>query len=280
MKLAFSTLACPGWSWKQAIDAAKSYGYDGIEWRLIDGQIANSQYPLAVCEQIKEAVAKAGLVTCALDSGVSLAFPPGPDRDRQLDEARGMLKLAAALDTDMVRMFPGKYPQSASDEEAIGWVVEGARALVPEAKDLGVRIALEIHDSFDWKRRELRGTTASWFTAEALKLVDSAEVGILWDLGNPYLEGEGPRQAFENVRARMNHVHTKDMRPTPEGGWQYVLMGEGVIPIPDVLAWLKDCGYDGWLSFEWEKKWHPELAEPEVSLPQYAEYMRVLLGRG
>ena len=45
------------------------------------------------------------------------------------------------------------------------------------------------------------------------------------------------------------------------------------------LAWLKVAGFDGWLSFEWDKKWHPELAEPEVALPPYVEYMQQCLDR-
>jgi sugar phosphate isomerase/epimerase len=28
-------------------------------------------------------------------------------------------------------------------------------------------------------------------------------------------------------------------------------------------------GYQGWVSVEWEKRWHPEIAEPEVALPQH-----------
>jgi hypothetical protein len=28
------------------------------------------------------------------------------------------------------------------------------------------------------------------------------------------------------------------------------------------------------LSLEWEKKWHPEIEEPEVALPQYVMVMR------
>jgi sugar phosphate isomerase/epimerase len=37
MKLAFTTLACPGWSLDQAVAAARQYGYEGLELRLIDG---------------------------------------------------------------------------------------------------------------------------------------------------------------------------------------------------------------------------------------------------
>lgn len=31
------------------------------------------------------------------------------------------------------------------------------------------------------------------------------------------------------------------------------------------------------LAVEWEKKWHPEIAEPEVALPQHAEVLREYL---
>ena len=34
-----------------------------------------------------------------------------------------------------------------------------------------------------------------------------------------------------------------------------------------VLDLLRARGYDRWVSFEWEKRWHPALEEPEVALP-------------
>src|SRR2546421_662326 len=39
LKFAFSTLGCPGWTIEQAIEAAKDLGYDGIELRLLDGEV-------------------------------------------------------------------------------------------------------------------------------------------------------------------------------------------------------------------------------------------------
>src|SRR4051812_2286627 len=42
MKLAFTTLACPGWSLEQAVAAARQYGYEGIELRLLDGELVRS----------------------------------------------------------------------------------------------------------------------------------------------------------------------------------------------------------------------------------------------
>ena len=38
------------------------------------------------------------------------------------------------------------------------------------------------------------------------------------------------------------------------------------------VSLLKAGGYDGYYSFEWEKWWHPELAEPEVAFPAYKAF--------
>ena len=36
-------------------------------------------------------------------------------------------------------------------------------------------------------------------------------------------------------------------------------------------------GYQGYYGFEWEKRWHPEIEEPEVAFPHYAKIMRQYL---
>lgn len=35
------------------------------------------------------------------------------------------------------------------------------------------------------------------------------------------------------------------------------LIGEGVIPIKEIVKTLESDGYSGYMSLEWEKKWHP-----------------------
>ena len=48
-----------------------------------------------------------------------------------------------------------------------------------------------------------------------------------------------------------------------------MLLGDGEVPVRDMLALLSGGGYQGWVSVEWEKRWHPEIAAPEVALPQH-----------
>jgi len=37
---------------------------------------------------------------------------------------------------------------------------------------------------------------------------------------------------------------------------------------------LRRRGYDRWIAVEWEKKWHPEIADPAVALPQHIALLR------
>src|SRR6266446_9108209 len=37
--LAFTTLACPDWSWEQIVQKAVEYGYQGVELRGVEGEM-------------------------------------------------------------------------------------------------------------------------------------------------------------------------------------------------------------------------------------------------
>lgn len=39
MKISFSTLGCPGWSWDDMIVTAKDIGFDGVEVRGIGNEL-------------------------------------------------------------------------------------------------------------------------------------------------------------------------------------------------------------------------------------------------
>jgi sugar phosphate isomerase/epimerase len=79
------------------------------------------------------------------------------------------------------------------------------------------------------------------------------------------------RGCWANLGRRILLAQVKDARPDPAraDGWQLVLLGEGEVPVRDMLALLSAGGYRGWVSVEWEKRWHPEIAEPELALPQH-----------
>lgn len=278
MKLAFSTLACPTWSTEQVIRAAADFGYDGIEWRLVDGEILNSSMSLDIASTIGDATRAAGLSACAADTGVrdvKLILAPGPEREAMLSEARAMLKVAAALGAEHLRVFPGGCPDGVSRDVAAGWAAANIEALADEVQATGVKLALELHDAPAPPDADAHPTSSSVAMQILDGLADTA--GVLWDWGNTFVEGEQPKVTWEKVRGRLLYCHTKDVEVNADGSAGYVPAGSGAIPMGEIVRWLDEGGMgDLWLSYEWEKKWHPELAEPEVALPQYVQFMRSL----
>jgi hypothetical protein len=44
------------------------------------------------------------------------------------------------------------------------------------------------------------------------------------------------------------------------------------------LSVLRELHYDRFLSFEWEKKWHPEIEDAEVALPHFMKWFQKSTG--
>ncbi len=262
IKVAFTTLACPSWSVAQVVDAARKYGYEGVELRLIDGEVIDPGMPRAERERIGRVFAGADLPIVCVDSSIRLAAPaePGAVEAVLLD----FLRLAHEWRSPLVRVYGGPWPPGRSADQVFDRVAEMLSRVTPEAERLAVAILLETHDTFSSAR----------LVAEVLRRVPSAAVGALWDVLHSHRVGESADQVLDLLGDRVLHVHVKDARraraaqPAADA-WDLVLLGEGEVPVAASLNALRRCGYGRWIAVEWEKKWHPEIAEPEVALPQH-----------
>ena len=55
-------------------------------------------------------------------------------------------------------------------------------------------------------------------------------------------------------------------------------MGEGTVRWPEALQALREVGYTGYVSDEYEKYWYPqELPEPEIGMKHNLEYAKKFL---
>jgi sugar phosphate isomerase/epimerase len=277
MKLSFSTLACPTWGYEKVIREAVAYGYEGVEWRLLDENVIDSNVPLAVARRVGDATRSAGLEVSAVDSGIRLTAAKGDASSAVLSEARAMLEVAGAMGAEHLRVFLDDIPAGVSFDRAAEWTRENLNALSDAVTASGVRLAIELHNPFGPTVAGAPKVTSSQFAMKSLEGVNNEAVGIQWDWGNPYLEDEEAAETWERIRSNLFYCHTKDLGVGEDDQLVYVPMGTGIIPVSDILTWLSGANFNGWLSYEWEKKWHPELAEPEVALPQYIEAMRRLL---
>lgn len=273
MKLSFSTLACPEWTSKEVVERARDYGFDGVEWRIVDGELVTSRLSDSTAESLRDMTLSSGLRTAALDSSLQLAKPHGSECDQMLDEARKLLRLTGLVGAEHLRVFAGDYPKEVPPDVAASWVRTNLTELVDVAREHGVKIALELHNPMSEELSRLPRPKSSEFSMLALNGVPEEYAGIQWDFGNPYLEGEDAAHTWRNVKSRISYCHVKDLKAA-DGVYSYVPMGEGSLPLHDMIRWLNEASFKGWMSFEWEKKWHPELADAAAVLPGYVEFMR------
>ncbi|MDR6550629.1 sugar phosphate isomerase/epimerase [Paenibacillus qinlingensis] len=111
--------------------------------------------------------------------------------------------------------------------------------------------------------------------------VNRSNCAVIYDIIHPLEEGELPQDTIALLGSRIVHVHMKDGMPFEdpmELNWKYTKLGEGHIPIAEILQLLNQAGYKGFYSLEWETKWRKELQifgmEPEIVFPAYYEFMQ------
>lgn len=102
-----------------------------------------------------------------------------------------------------------------------------------------------------------------------MRSAEHKHVGLIWDIVNMWaVTKEAPREVYKKLKKHIRHTHIKDLNMV-NGKEQYTLVGKGEAPVFEGIDALNKGGYKGYFSFEWEKLWHPEIAEPEIALADY-----------
>lgn len=266
MQLCFSTLVCPNWTLPQIVGAAAAYGVDGIDLRGISTEIDVTRLTWFGQElpATLELLASHRLVVPCLNTSVTLVTPAAERWEMMLDECRRYAELAGRLGTKFLRIFGGGVPKGMTRGEGVVIAKRHLRQLIKLCGPHGCQVLLETHD--DWAG-----------SAQVLELVAefrADDVAVLWDLEHPARRGESPRETAEALKGYVRHVHIKDS-VRQEGKNLPRLLGEGELPLKELIGALRAVGYDRWICLETEKRWHPQDApEPEQSIPQFVRYMK------
>ncbi|TDT40895.1 sugar phosphate isomerase/epimerase [Streptomyces sp. BK208] len=262
MKLAFSTLGVPGLPLADVLGLATAHGYHGVELR------AHPEEPVhpGLGPDERAAVAaefKAAAVEPLGVAGYVRVAAPGDD-DAVIAEVRGLLDLAHDLGAPYVRVFPGGgTDQSAEEADAVAARRLGTAA--EYATGLGVRILLETHDSHRTGADAMR----------VLGLVGHRQVGALWDVMHTWLGGEQPSESYAALSPHLGYVQVKDIASAEDT--TPLALGAGVLPLTEVVDVLSRHGWDGWLCWEYEKRWYEDAAPLPDLLAQGREHLARLL---
>ncbi|HUR32226.1 MAG TPA: sugar phosphate isomerase/epimerase family protein [Vicinamibacterales bacterium] len=268
--LAFSTLGCPAWSWQTILRQADTLGYAGLELRGVAGEMDLTKVPELTgtrWTETRKDLAAIGVTVSDLGASAAMHLT-GTAREAALDEGRRFIDLAHTMGVKYVRVFGDQIPPGEPREVVFARVAEGFRTLAAHAATAGVTVIMETHGDF---------THAPDVTA-IHQAVASKAFAILWDAHHTFVAGhEQPADTWKALGTWVKHCHLKDSLPA-EKDRRYVLTGAGEVPVKAQVQVLASGGYQGFYCFEWEKKWHPEIEEPEVAFPHYArtmtEYLR------
>lgn len=264
MKIAFSTLGCPDWSWDVILATAKDMGYDGIEIRGVANELYAPKIPAFSATKIEESKAKLDRMGLKLSSLTSACYLFDRDNiDTTLAEGREYIDLAAELGVPFVRVLGDRDPQPGTgiDDE---FVAMNLKKLGDYALSQGVTVLIETNGVYaDSARME-----------HLLTLSGTDGIGVLWDVHHPYRYfDETAKYTYGKLGKFIKYLHVKDSVVLPDGRLKYRMMGYGDVPVSQALMLLKEHGYDGYVSLEWVKRWYADLEAPGVVFLQYKSYM-------
>ncbi|MEG2686306.1 MAG: sugar phosphate isomerase/epimerase family protein [Christensenellaceae bacterium] len=269
MKLCFSTLGCPEWSFSDIISTACDLGYDGIEIRGVGNIIDGTRIPQFLPEQApktKELLKKKNLEIACLTSACYMH-----DKNLASDvlyQAKAYVDTAHDMGIPYIRVLADYGPEQSGVVD-LAFVASQIEQTAQYAASKDVEILIETNGYFAKSTR----------MAKLINTIDAKNVGVLWDIHHPFRYfGESPDYTIGTIGDLIRHVHIKDSAYDNQKKLKYTMVSYGDLPVCDCVQKLNDIGYDGYYSLEWLKRWDLSLEEPGIAFAAYAGYMRGLFG--
>lgn len=235
------------------IPKAKELGFEGIEIASLggDSESIRSSAPTL----LSQSKAYGMPIAAYLTSG---DFVRG-DLDQEVERVKKEVEVAALIGATKMRhdacwtVEPGT-----SFESVLPRIVEGYSRVTEYAAGLGVHTMIENHGQFvqDSDRVEA-----------IVKGVNHKNFSWLVDIGNFLCVDEDPKRAVTVGMRYAGHVHAKDFHMkgksefTPELGWfgtrggnhlRGAIFGHGNMDVTGIMSIVRESGYDGWISLEFE----------------------------
>ena len=239
-KLCFSTLPCMDYTSEQLKELCNKFNIDGVEIRLTETTDFNFAEGLNV-----------------VDLGTGVNFKRYDEN--QIKSAKEILDKIKDTDIKAIRVFLGNFAvMTTYAKEALSY--EGIVKALQEISDYTDKeIWVETHNEFSSGR----------VLKKLMEDTDRENVKIIWDIIHPMEEFESPVETWEYIGKKIAHVHIKDGRRSEnpfKHDYDYTALGEGDLPIEEILSILKENGYNGYISLEWENAWREELRKYSMDI--------------
>ena len=267
-RLSFTTMGTPEMTGVEAIEAARKYGYQGVDLRVSENKgeltVDATNEEIAALRRAfdGEGIAPAGL----------LCYNDRPSKDPgswklMEDSLLRHLEIGAMLGSPTIRMFGGAIHEYDSPEDFITRSAD-VLASVFERDASDVKIVLQNH-----------GGSYTFLQGVALaKQLAHPRFGMVFSPDHCVMMGEDMDAVCAVAKTFSLQLYVSDVAPSddPESkrAFHGILPGGGVVPLRRAYHAIGGDAFDGWISFKWEKIWQNHLEEPEIALPHFMKYFK------
>jgi sugar phosphate isomerase/epimerase len=241
-KLCIHTMTNKPWSLDECLKNYSAKGIGGISiWRnVIEGQNLND---------VNRRILDSGLTPVSLVRGGFFTGKEKVDRQKAIDENKTIIDEAAAIGTDLVVLVCGATPGLSIDEN-IKMIEDGIQAVSQHAESNHVRLGIEpLHPMYADTRSAVSSLRSANNMAER---INSPAVGVTLDVFHVWWE-EQLHQEIQRCAnlGKLFSFHICDWKTDMEDMLQdRGLMGEGIINVPQIRAWVENTGFNGFNEIE------------------------------
>lgn len=228
---------------EQFMEAAAEMGCDGVE---LTSYYFPGGFNTAYLNKLKRRALVLGLDICATSVADNFAVPPSPKRTADIERVKQWIGYAAEMGAPCIRVFAGDAKKDVTHEQAMAWVAECLEICAPSAEQRGVVLAMENHGTL---------TSVADRAIGILKSVKSDWVALNLDTGN--FRTPDPYADIAKAVPYAVTTHFKSgIAPT----------GRPKEPadLKRIVKILRDGGYRGYLTLEYESAEEPNVAVPRI----------------
>ena len=290
VKLAGHTMATPEFDVFEALRFFKKLGLDGAEIVVQTGYESGIPYEAddAFVRRVREEADALGLAVAAKTPYLNRYNDLDEEvRQKEVAMLKRVIDMTRILGGGSIRIYGGAYQDEETDPDGakLAQLVKSLRECGDYAAQYGIRLSIENHFG--------TMTTTAHRTMEVIKAIGHPNVGVLYDQANlAFFPAEEYEEALALQKDHIFYVHVKDL--VYRGGKPQKFRsdsvshiseeirtvysrfpGDGVLDWPAILRGLRDIGYDGWLSLEYERRWgKQDLPVATEGLPVCVERLR------
>lgn len=229
------------------LSLAKLHGFPAVELAIGESGALGLDTSKDRCAEILTMAAAQGLQIASVASGLywsrSLGDRDAADRRQARDDLETMLRITSWLQCRTLLTIPGSVDvfflperEPLSYEHVWRHATEGILAVLPIAKECGVRIGIEnVWNKF---------LQSPYETATFIDQFESPYVGAYVDVANLMRVGH-PQDWLRHLKHRVVGIHFKDYRMSVGTIDGFVDLLEGDVDWPEVMSAILEIGYDG-----------------------------------